>query len=329
MAIQLRDELEESRASYEHPLNKIIDLAKTQNGWFEPTFVRHALEYWAKALSKNSTSSWISGYEIPSETSAKTVAIIMAGNIPLVGLHDLISVLISGNKAMVKPSSQDTILMSYVIELLRKNGFEYAIDLRSSEKLNDFDAVIATGSGNSARHFHDYFGSYPNMIRRNRTGVAVLDEQTSNEEIEQLMDDVFLYFGLGCRNVTKLYLPEAFDVQRIFKASLKYNYLIENQKYLNNYQYQKTLLSMQDAEILENGLFILKKDQGIFTPVSVLNYEHYSDTESLNQAIDSQLDDIQCVVGNKNIEFGKAQKPRLTDYADGVDTLTFLLSLNL
>lgn len=308
-------------------INQAIQTAFHKNGWFEEREVMHALEYWGKHLTKDNLNEWLNSYK-PDRDSPKNVAIIAAGNIPLVGFHDVLCTLLSGHRVFLKCSSSDDVLLplfcNLIIELEpRLEDYIKIIPF----KLEGFDAVIATGSNNSARHFEQYFGKYPSIIRKNRTGIAILDGSESKEEMEGLIEDAYRYFGLGCRNITKLFLPVGFDLNKIFEASVPFAYLMENKKFANNYTYHKTLLMMEGRDVLENELLILVENPSLYSPVSVLNYEYYSDIAHLNQRVEEELDHIQCVVSRKNTPFGKAQQPDIKQYADGVDTMKFLTQL--
>ncbi len=325
---ELSRDIEAIENGESNSLSEVIQAAKVNNGWFSEEFTLHALKEWSTALQKDGLEDWMSNYDGLNHSSPKAIGLVLAGNIPLVGMHDIISTFITGHRAIIKPSSQD---LPLTMEVLRRfKGLDSipadAFTIQPA-KLQGFDAVIATGSGNTARYFNHYFGSYPSIIRKNRTSVAVLSGEETREELSLLMDDVFTYFGLGCRNVTKVFLPTDFEPDRLFQASLKYERLLDNNKYVNNFLYHKTLLAMQQSSILENGLFTLCESRELFSAVSVLNYSRYEKQEVLDQEISAKLDDIQCVVGRGNTEFGKAQKPRLMDYSDGKDTVDFLLSL--
>ncbi|MDP4663962.1 MAG: acyl-CoA reductase [Salibacteraceae bacterium] len=304
-----------------------VTLAFHKNGWFDEREVLHAIAYWADALQKPNLLDWLSNYDAAVK-STKKVAVVAAGNIPLVGFHDVMCVLLSGHKAMIKCSSSDEILLPLFLNLLKEAEprFEDLIELIPF-KLEGFDAVIATGSNNSARHFQQYFGKYPSIIRKNRTGIAILDGTESAAELKGLIEDAYRYYGLGCRNITKLYLPKDFDLNKIFEASVPFAYLMENKKFANNYTYHKTLMMMENRPILENELLLLVENASLYSPVSVLNYEYYADIAQLNEKIEAELDHIQCVVSKTNTPFGMAQKPTINQYADGVDTMMFLTNL--
>lgn len=305
--------------------------AKAENGWFTMENIKSALKNWGDALSEENLKQWISNYKIE-ETEPKTVAIIMAGNIPLVGFHDFLSVLITGNKALVKLSSTDKTLLPFVADKLISIAPEFKNYIEfSDEKLQDFDAVIATGSNNTARYFEYYFGKYPNIIRKNRNSVAVLTGDETEDDLTALADDIFKYFGLGCRNVSKIYIPENYDFKPFFKAMYNWKEIIHNHKYINNYDYNKAVYLMDSFPLLDNEFMLLKEDTGFSSPISVVFYEKYASLENLKKELEINSKNIQCTVSKSvmqnEIPFGNAQNPELWDYADGIDTMDFLLKL--
>jgi hypothetical protein len=299
-----------------------------QNTWFIPEFIDLAANAIANTfLPEKELTAWAKKYNIPQENNApKNVGVVMAGNIPLVGFHDFLCAFISGHRQTIKLSSKDEVLIRHLAEHL------YSIDasvkdlVAFSELLKGCDAYIATGSNNSARYFDYYFSKYAHIIRRNRTSVAILTGNESTAELEKLADDVYQYFGLGCRNVTKIYVPEQYDFLPLLETFRKYNYLADHNKFRNNYDYQMALLILNKKFYMTNGSIILQEDTAIFSPISQLNYEYYSVPGEVIDKL-KQQQDVQCIVGRQQIPFGQAQLPCLTDYADGVDTLQFLLSL--
>ncbi|MEX2596562.1 MAG: acyl-CoA reductase [Salibacteraceae bacterium] len=308
-------------------LEQIISKANIQNGWFTPKESLFALNYWATVLKADLLSDWLKSYSIKTHQQ-KEVLLILAGNIPLVGFHDVVSTILSGQKALIKCSSSDNVLIPLLLKkLVEFEGEMYSFYQLVNGPSKTFDAVIATGSGNSARHFEEYFGHVPNIIRRNRTSVALLDGSERSIDLDGLMEDAFRYYGLGCRNVSKLYLPKGYDLNDVFKASLPFAYLMDNKKYVNNYTYQKAVMMMEQKKILENELILMHENTAIFAPVSVLNYEFYENQDTINQQLEQNKHTIQCVVGKNHIPFGRAQQPALHDYADGVDTLELLVNL--
>ena len=308
--------------------------AHAANGWFTPEFIETAVRQIAGGfLQKEALTAWAERYAVPDEVAVpRTVGVVMAGNIPLVGFHDLLCVFVSGHRQLIKPSSRDETLIRHLVDWLTARDERVASRIAFAERLNGCDAYIATGSNNSARYFDYYFGKYPHIIRRNRTSVAVLTGDESWEELEALADDVYLYFGLGCRNVTQVLVPENYDFLRLLEAFRKYNYLSDLAKYKHNYDYQLTLLILNKKYYMTNESIILTEDGSPFSPISVLHYTYYRPGEALSLLSGEQAD-IQCVVGGKEFDgravpFGRAQQPALDDYADGVDTMAFLANFS-
>ena len=312
----------------------VIQQASLENEWFTIENILLAVRNIADALAGDNLDKWLSNYpELEKYNTTKNVALIMAGNIPLVGFHDLLSVLIIGHKAVIKLSSKDDVLLKGLVELLYhiNPGFKDYIFF-AEERLKGFDAVIATGSNNSAQYFEYYFGKYPNIIRKNRNSVAVLTGEESKEALKLLADDIFQYFGLGCRNVSKLFIPDDFNLDKLFEAVYHYKEVINHNKYANNYTYNRSVYLMNQINFFENGFWILKEDLSMSSPISVAFYERYNNIDTVKQRLNIDKEQIQCVVSNikglpQQVNFGEAQKPQLWDYADNVDTLKFLLSL--
>jgi hypothetical protein len=308
-------------------LQESIIRAKVHNPWFTEESVLESLSGLSTWLNDNDLSEWVESYNF-TEDKSKSVAIIMAGNIPLVGFHDFLAVFLSGKNVVAKLSSDDKILLPAIIDVLRLWNDEIDEVVTLSEgKLPQFDAVIATGSDNSAMYFESYFGKYPHIIRKNRTSIAVLTGNESKKELETLGKDIFTYFGLGCRNVSKLLIPQDFVLDRFFEAIVTYGDIVNHNKYGNNYDYNKAVYLMNLLPMLDNNFIILKEDESLHSPLGVLFYQRYSTSEELNSYIDSNKEKLQVVVGQKYMPFGKAQTPSLTDYADGVNTLDFLAKL--
>lgn len=299
--------------------------AEAANGWFTPEFIDLSCAAIANSfLQPAALSAFAAQYNLPAETKdPKTVGLVMAGNIPLVGFHDFLCVFLSGNNMVIKPSSKDAILIKHLAEQLYKWEITVKNQISFSELLKGCDAYIATGSNNSARYFDYYFKKYPHIIRRNRTSVAILTGEETPEQLERLSDDVNLYFGLGCRNVTKLYVPAGYNFIPLLEAFKKYSYFIDHNKYRNNYDYQLAIHLLNKDYYMTNGSILLLENPGLFSPISQLNYSFYENAPSLAKEL-SANDDVQCIVGADHISFGQAQHPSLTDYADGVDTMEFL-----
>ncbi|WP_276380645.1 acyl-CoA reductase [Flavobacterium sp. H4147] len=311
---------------------KLIHLSQSHNGWYTPEQVYFSVQSWAEALTEENINKWLSAYKIDENNeNPKTVALILAGNIPLVGFHDFLSVLITGNKALVKTSSNDQHLLPFLAKYL------IAVDENLKDKitfvegkLENFDAVIATGSNNTSRYFEYYFKDKPSIIRKNRNSAAVLNGKETKEELEALGEDIFRYFGLGCRNVSKLFVPKGYSFDDFFQAVFKYQDVIQYEKYANNYDYNKAVFLMSNFKLIDNGFLTLKEDSSYASPISSVFYEYYENLEELEKRLQADQDQIQCIVGNDfvshSIPFGKTQKPQLWDYADNVDTITFLLT---
>lgn len=305
-----------------------IKLAQENNSWFTKDNILFALESWSKSLTEQNLNNFISS--INSEPNViKKVAIIMAGNIPLVGFHDFLSVLISGHSVLVKQSSSDKHLLPFLAKYLEyvDENFRGKITF-TADKLKDFDAVIATGSNNTARYFEYYFKSKPNIIRKSRNSVAVITGQETEQDFINLADDVFQYFGLGCRSVSKLYVPKHFNFDLFFTGMYSRKDIINNAKYANNYDYNKAVYLMSEFDLLENGFLMIKEDESYSSPIATIFYEYYENETDLKIKLHQEKEKIQCIVAKDFIEneiaFGQTQHPKLTDYSDGVNTLEFL-----
>jgi hypothetical protein len=302
--------------------------ASRENGWFIAEFIEFSVKNIATIfLQKEALTNWANLYHFQSITpDPKKVGIVMAGNIPLVGFHDFLCVFISGHIAHIKASSKDETLIKHLVSVMMKWNNEIEDLVIFSTMLKSCDAYIATGSNNSAGYFEYYFAKYPHIIRRNRTSVAVLTGKETNEDLDKLADDVYLYFGLGCRNVTKLYVPEGYDFIPLLNAFRKYNYLADHHKYKNNYDYNLAILLLNKKFYMSNESLLLSEDSSLFSPISQLNYEFYTDNDKLLGSL-QQNENLQCIAGKDFTPFGTTQKPSLTDYADGVDTMKFLATL--
>lgn len=306
----------------------LIALSQSHNGWFTPEQVYFAINSWAEALTEENLNEWLSKYDF-STVQPKTVGLILAGNIPLVGFHDFLSVLISGHKVLVKLSSNDQKLLPFLAKYIISVQPELQDSITFVEgKLENFDAVIATGSNNTARYFEYYFKDKPSIIRKNRNSVAILNGNETKEDLTTLGEDIFRYFGLGCRNVSKLFVPRGYDFKEFFEAIYQYGDIIHYEKYANNYDYNKAVFLMSLYKLLDNEFLTLKEDSSYASPISSVFYEFYDDLETVKDRLKKDEEMIQCIVSNNLIEnsipFGTTQKPKLWDYADNVDTLTFL-----
>lgn len=307
-------------------LQKIINKEVQINPWFTKENCIKALNGIIHLTEKESLINFSSKYQFTSKP--KTIALIMAGNLPFVGFHDLLCVLITGNKALCKLSSSDSRIPMKLIEWM----YEWNPELKeriqiSVGPIKNYDAVIATGSNNSIAQFETYFSHVPHLFRKNRSSIALLDGSETDLELKSLGSDCFDFFGMGCRNVSKLYLPTGFNLNRIFENFLDQAHLIQHHKYGNNYDYNRTIFLMNQIPFLDNNVFMLKEDEGIHAPLSVIYYEYYSDKAAILKKMEEMKEDLQAIVGHDFIPFGKAQAPDITDFADGVDTCEWLNSL--
>lgn len=317
------------KSEWQKEFNEAIVLASHKNGWFTEENVLFSIKSWGSLLTKENLEYWLSTYQL-GENKYKTVALIMAGNIPLVGFHDFLAVVLTGNKALIKLSSNDSVLLPFILKYLTESTPSLKGEIVITEnKLEDFDAVIATGSDNTSRYFEHYFGHKPNIIRKNRNSVAILTGKESKEQLTALGEDIFRYYGLGCRSVSKLFVPIAYDFSAFFEAIYDFHPIINQAKYANNYDYNKAVYLMSEFKILENGFLMLKEDNSHASPIATVFYESYESFKGLKQKLNRDKEKIQCVVAhgtlNDEVKFGQTQKPALTDYADGVDTVEFLL----
>jgi hypothetical protein len=306
------------------------------NPWFTEDNIDFSISELSKALTKSNLEEWIDRYQdLADKPTGRKIAVIMAGNIPLVGFHDFMSVLICGDSFIGKLSSKDDKLLPRVAAILTDIEPGFKDQIRFTEaKLPDFDAVIATGSNNTSRYFDYYFGKYPHIIRKNRNSVGIIRGDESDDELQNLCDDIFTYFGLGCRNVSKLFIPEEYKLDHIFRNSLKYKDIINHHKYSNNYDYNRAVYLLNKTEFKDNGMMLMKEDIAYASPVSVVYYERYGDIQSVNKRIRADKALLQCVVSkdahvNGSLAFGESQRPKLWEYADNIDTIKFLTRLKL
>ena len=309
-------------------LEAVKERAYIANGWFIPSFIDNALENIARYfLSPAPLKEWLEAYpQAGGSHTPKAVGIVAAGNIPLVGFHDWLCGFVSGHRIKMKLSAKDEILMKHILAKMEEWYPETTGQTEIQDMLKNCDAYIATGSNNSARYFHYYFAKYPHIIRHNRTSAAILTGEETPEELLALADDIMLYFGLGCRNVTKIYVPAGYNFEPLLKALNKYSYLADHHKYKNNYDYNLALLLLNNSPYLTNGVILLQEATPLFSPLSVLHYSYYIEMAQLQQELSGE-EALQCLVGREFTPFGAAQQPSLTDYADGVDTMKFLHGL--
>lgn len=309
-------------------LDSPIESAFHHNGWFDKSQVLFALKEVNAWLNYSDLTDWTKSYDFDSIKEGKKVGVIMAGNIPLVGFHDYLSVLISGHKLQAKVSKKDQVLIKFIHQSLVEidSRFESQVEF-SEERFLGLDGVIATGSDNSARYFDYYFSKTPHIIRKNRTSVAVLNGNESAEELALLANDIFRYYGLGCRNVTKVYFPKGFDVDWFYKGIIDHGGIINSHKYQNNYDYHKSVFLLNGDKLWDNNFLLLKRDDSLSSPVGTLFYEEYDDLNILEKQLAELDSQIQCRVGKGGFSLGEAQKPKLDDYSDNINVLDFLSHL--
>lgn len=315
---------------FEIKWNETIHQTKLKNPWFTEQNTIHCLTYWVQHLTKNKIDNWLGTYHLTDLCSNKKIGLILAGNIPMVGFHDVLCVLLLGYSAKIKLSSKDSELIPQFLnswkEILPSLNFEFV------EKLENYDAIVATGSENTSTYFEYYFKNVPHIIRKNRTSVAILTGNETNEEIQALADDVFLYFGLGCRNVTQLFVPKGFKVDKLYENFNKYSEYANHFKYSSNYDYHKAIFLLNQEKFWDNNLFLIKESDELFSPLSVLFLITYDSIFDVSTYISKNQEKIQAIVTNSEIfenkiPLGQSQNPELNTYADGVDTIQFLLNL--
>jgi hypothetical protein len=327
--IEILTNLAQTLQSSPEGLEVAIRKAKQQNQWFTADNVKLSVDAIIHHfLAENQLRKWLSNYSFNS--TKKTIGIIAAGNIPLVGFHDVLCCFVCNFPIKVKLSSKDTPLMEYMIELLQEADKSWKAEI--VERLHEFDAVIATGSNNTHRFFEQYFSKVPSLLRKHRNSIAVIDGSETKEELTALADDIFQYFGMGCRNVTKLMLPQGYQPESIYQYFEKYDHLADHKLYKDNFDYNCTLLLMNQTKHLANYFAILKEDESLYSRLATIHYSFYHSEEELKKYLIENNQQIQCIVGHPSphytsVPFGKAQQPELWDYADNVDTLNFLLSL--
>ncbi len=311
--------------------DEVIDRASYKNPWFTHDNVTLSFNGLINYLDEKKIGAWVDKYDF-SQVSSKKIGVVMAGNIPMVGMHDMICILISGHRIIAKLSSQDDVLIPYIADELIKIEPEFKDAIEFVDQLKGMDAVIATGSNNTSRYFNYYFSKYPNIIRKNRTSIAILNGEENPTELKNLGQDIFSYFGLGCRNVSKIYLPQGYNIKELIDNLEGFKEVIHHNKYGNNYFYQRSIFLLNQTPHLDNGFTLFQQNENLASPISVLYYDYYSDVKSLNEQLLPFQDKIQCVVTNmeeieNRIEIGKAQMPEISDYADSIDTMDFLTNI--
>jgi len=315
-------------------LSAIIQDEHHYNAWFTSASVSEAVKATGKMLNKPDLATWLSRYDLEKNQTSKKTGLILAGNIPMVGFHDVLCVLTSGNHALIKVSTQDARLIRYVLNMLVAIEPAFKEQFSFVDRLENFDAIIATGSNNTSRYFEFYFSKVPNIIRKNRNSVAVLTGDETTEQLYNLGRDIFDYYGLGCRNVSKVLVPEGYNFVPFFEAIEPYNKIINHHKYNNNYDYNKSIYLVNKDKHLDNGFLLVKEDERMVSPLAVLFYEQYKNMDAVQAFLERESENIQCIVSaaplktsNQVVDFGKSQQPALWDYADGIDTMDFLTKL--
>ncbi|HYG15329.1 MAG TPA: acyl-CoA reductase [Bacteroidia bacterium] len=313
-------------------LQQAMESAWAHNKWFTAENVQLALDYWHSKLTAENLQKWMEREGVAENTAAKTVGIVAAGNIPMVSLHDVVCVLLTGNRVNIKLSSDDEVLMKFFIRLLVNANPLMGQYIQAVDKIENIDAVIATGSNNTARYFQYYFGKYPNIIRKNRNSIAVLTGNETPETLHKIGFDITSYFGKGCRNVTQVWAPEGYNWEKFIVGISGYNDIINHNKYANNYTYHKAIILMNLDKHLDTGFILLRNDRKIYSPLGVLNYTEYKDMGEVKEFIAHNADNIQCIVSEspgllEAVKPGNTQNPELWEYADGVNTIKFLKGL--
>jgi hypothetical protein len=318
----------------EEQLSTLINDEHHYNAWFTPASVTLAVKAIGQMLNKDDLQKWLNNYELDQNKESKKIGLILAGNIPMVGFHDVLSVLITGNQALIKASAQDSRLIKHVLSMLVKIESAFEGQFSFVERLENFDAIIATGSDNTSRYFEYYFSKVPNIIRKNRNSVAVLTGNETAGQLYQLGHDIFDYYGLGCRNVSKLLVPEGYDFVPFFEAIEPYRPIINHHKYNNNYDYNKSIYLVNRDKHFDNGFLLVKEDERMVSPLAVVFYEQFKEFGYVETLLARETKNIQCIVsavpieaGNQVVGFGESQQPALWDYADGIDTMAFLTKL--
>lgn len=319
------DQQKANETSVHQGLDKVIEVAHTYNNWFIPNFIKESIQNIASFLDKKELETFTQGLNEP---KSKTVAVICAGNIPLVCFHDILCVLLSGHKVLIKMSSDDSVLLPFFLKLLchYEPEFENRIFFADS-KLSNFQAVIATGSDNTASHLNYYFSKYPNIIRKSRSSLAILNGSESKQDLANLGKDIFTYFGLGCRNVSKLLVPKDYNFDLFFESIIDFGFVINNKKYGNNYDYHRAIYLLESMKFLDNNFVMLKQSADLHSPVGVVYYQPYTNVQEVEDYLLENKTHLQCVIGANNIPFGYSQKPVISDFADNFNTLEFLLTL--
>lgn len=316
-------------------LDAVVRTTEQYNRWLTEANSRRALNNFAiHFLRREALEAWVAGYPaLQEEHPSRRVGLVLAGNIPAVGFHDVLCTFVAGHQALIKYSDKDRFLIPFLLERLADQDARTKVYFERVERLRDFDAVIATGSNNSALYFKQYFEHYPHIIRQNRNAVAVLTGEETPEQLCALSEDIFAYFGLGCRSVSKLYVPEGYNFTSLLEILDEDKAMMQHNKYKNNYDYNRSIYLLNRTPHLANDCIMLLEDPSLLSRIAALHYEQYPNRTTLEERLSTQRAQIQCIVGaeaigkHKVVPFGNSQAPHLQDYADGVDTMAFLLSV--
>ncbi|OYT16508.1 MAG: acyl-CoA reductase [Bacteroidetes bacterium 4572_77] len=326
--LEIQVDQKENFAKLQDDLLNFYAHSTHHNAWFTADNVLFSLKEWSIALQEESLNNWLKNYDFPPQQKDKTIGIVMAGNLPLVGFHDYLCVIMSNYTLLAKLSSDDAFLLPVLHEMI--SIFEPKLQSKAhftKDQLKGFDAIIATGSDNTARYFEYYFSKYPHIIRKNRSGVAVLSGEETTQELKALADDMLTYFGLGCRSVSKLYVPKNYEFKKFFQLLEDYSPLAHHSKFFNNYEYNKAIYLVNKNSHRDTGFLLFTENTAMSSPIAVVYYEEYEDTNLLHKQLNMRSEEIQCIVGPSFLNFGETQHPKLHDYADGIDTMDFLLKL--
>jgi hypothetical protein len=326
--IEILVQLGEYLSSGETEWQMSMEKATRENGWFVPEFINLAItNIKEQFLSQSTLTQFAHQYpKIADQATDKRIGIVMAGNIPLVGFHDFLCGFLAGHHLLLKPSSKDEILIKHLVQVLKTWHPDLENLILFADRLKGCDAYIATGSNNSGRYFEYYFRNYPSIIRKNRTSVAVLTGDETEQQLASLADDMMLYFGLGCRNVSKIYVPEGYDFQRLLGALKPYKWMADHNKYRNNYDYNLALHILNNKFYMTDGTLLLVENESLFSPIAQVHYEFYRENP-ITQLRTNHSEELQCISGEGGIPLGQVQAPAINDFADGIDTMTFLTGL--
>lgn len=320
----LGDYILQNKADLEHITHK----AFVYNNWFTIENTQKALNNIAQEyLNKEKLEHWLQRYNEKIESNTmRTIAMVAAGNIPMVAFHDILCILISGNKLQLKLSEKDKFLLPFLFDKLIAINPVYLDYIEIKERLENFDAIIATGSNNTAKYFEHYFGKYKNIIRKNRNSIAIITGKESKQDVENLGHDIFDYFGLGCRNVSKLFVPKNYDVTKLKNGLEPHKTVMQHTSYMNNLDYQRTIYLMNQIPLVDIDFINIVENRSLQSPISCLHLEYYETIDEVNNFIIDEQNNIQCIIGKDYIPFGKSQQPTLSEYADNIDTMQFILN---